>query len=294
MRATHDLRGMTSMYPLLISVGELRFHSYTVMMTLAFLVGAIGPAWLNSRLPKPYPASPAGAIWIFVGAIAGSKIYWMAQYGGWEDLRYFQFFLTGGLVFFGGLIGIIAGIGYLRLVNTPILPVADMVAPFLALAHGIGRVGCFLNGCCWGALTKWNIPWAVRYPKASYGVYRDQISKKLIGIGDETTLPVHPVQLYETLGLVIIFFILLHVYRRHKRHGEVAFCYLALYGILRFITEIFRGESARPVLGMTVSQTVGLGLLVAGLLLLATLSVRPWAGLFPDMPEQSLEEKAEE
>ena len=265
------------MYPTLLEWGELRFHSYTVMMTLAFLVGALGPNWLNNRRDKPFPISPAGGIWIFFAGMAGAKIYWALQYGEASDWRYLQFVLTGGLVFFGGLIGgIIGGVAYLKYVKAPVLPVADMVAPFMALAHGLGRIGCFLNGCCWGRLMETQLPWGVTYPRARYGPYRQQIVDGLLSSDSARSLPVHPTQLYETCGLIVICVILLVIYRRHKHSGVVALSYLTMYGGLRFVTEFFRGESAHSVFGMTVSQAFGLSMMVLGGILLIVLKTTLW------------------
>lgn len=267
------------MYPTLVEWGDLKFHSYTVMMTLAFVIGVLGPNWLNNRREKPFPISPAGGIFIFFAGMAGAKIYWAIQYGTAEDWHYFKFVLYGGLVFFGGLFGGIAGgIAYLKFVKAPILPVADMVAPFMALAHGIGRIGCFLNGCCWGRLMNWEAPWGACYPKAMYGPYREQVLEGLIKSGADRSLPVHPTQLYETLGNFIIFVLLLIIYKRHKRAGIVTLSYFILYGILRFFTEAFRGESAHSVFGLTVSQTIGLGMFAAGLLTFLLLKLTLWKG----------------
>ncbi len=274
------------MYSTLLEWGDLRIHSYTAMMTLAFLIGALGPNWLNNRRENPYPISPAGGIWIFIAGIIGSKVYWVLQYGDGADWRYLQFFITGGLVFFGGLIGgILGGIAYLKYVKAPVFPVADMVAPFMALAHGIGRLGCFLNGCCWGAVMKWQTPWGVTYPRTTYGPFRAQIREGLINADYARSLPVHPTQLYETSGLVIIFVTLLIIYRRHKNTGVVTLSYLMLYGGLRFITEFFRGESGRPIMGLTVSQIVGLGMLIGSAVLFVVLKYTVWKEQ-PPTPDQ--------
>ena len=282
------------MYPTLVEWGDLRFHSYTVMMTLAFVIGVLGPNWLNNRRAKPFPISPAGGILIFFAGMAGAKIYWAVQYGNAEDWHHLQFVLTGGLVFFGGLMGgIVGGIAYLKYVKAPILPVADMVAPFMALAHGIGRIGCFLNGCCWGRLMQMNLPWGATYPKARYGPYRQQILDSLISADDARSLPVHPTQLYETLGNVIIFILLLIIYKRHKRAGIVVLSYFILYGALRFVTEAFRGESAYSVFGLTVSQTIGLAMFVSGALTLALLKFTLWKGA-PLAPESGITVEAVE
>lgn len=277
------------MHPVFFNSGEIKFHSYTVMMTLAFLIGTIGPIWLNRRREHPFPATPAGGIWIFIGGIMGAKIWWMVQYGDWDDLRYLQFFLTGGLVFFGGLFGgIIAGIIYLKLHKIPVIIAADMVAPFMAIAHALGRVGCFLNGCCWGAVTRFNYPWAVQFPPNS-SPYNRQLREKLIERGDPFSIPVHPTQLYETAGNIVIFILLLIIYKKHKHTGVVTLSYLMMYGGLRFVTEIFRGDSARPLFGwLTASQTVALSLLVFGSLTFLICSKFVWK----DIP--AVEQKEEE
>jgi len=279
------------MHPTFFSTGELRFHSYTVMMTLAFLIGTIGPIWLNRRLEKPYPATPAGGIWIFLGGILGAKLWWVIQYGDASDWRYLQFIVTGGLVFFGGLFGgIVAAIIYLRLLKIPVIFAADVIAPFMALAHGIGRIGCFLNGCCWGALTKYHYPWAVQFPKGS-SPYRNHLAQKLVTRDDLYSLPIHPTQLYETAGNFVIFVILMIIYKKHKRTGVVALSYLTMYGALRFTTEMFRGESARPVFGLlTASQTVALTMLVFGLLTFFICSKTVWKD--KPVPEAVLVEEA--
>ena len=266
------------MYPTFYSYGDLRFHSYTVMMTLAFLIGTIGPNWLNRRREHPFPVTPIGGIWVFLGGIAGAKIWWMVQYGDWEDLRYLRFFLDGGLVFFGGLFGgIVTGIIYLKILRVPVIPAADMVAPFMALAHGLGRIGCFLNGCCWGAVARFNLPWMVQFPKGK-GPYNTQLKAGLLKHDDLFSLPVHPTQMYEVMGNVLIFIVLLFVYKKHKRTGVVALSYITLYGMLRFTTEIFRGDSARPVLNIfTSSQTVALLMFVFGLATFVICSKTVWA-----------------
>lgn len=265
------------MYPVFFSTSELSFHSYAVMITLAFLVGTIGPNWLNRRRENPYPATPIGGIWVFLGGILGAKLWWLAQYGRWEDLVYLKFLLTGGLVFFGGLLGgIITGILYLKLLRVPIAPAADMIAPFLALAHGIGRIGCFLNGCCWGTIAKMPIPWAVQFPKGT-SVFRKQLAQGLITRDDLYCLPIHPTQMYETLGNFIIFIILMIIYKKHKRTGVVSLSYIIMYGGLRFVTEFFRGDSSRPVLNIfTVSQTIALGMFLIGVLVFWACSVTVW------------------
>lgn len=242
------------MRPVLFHVGGMSFHSYTVMFSLAFLVGTILTVRANFRRAHPFPITTMAGVWAFAGGLLGAKVWYWAQYGEWADLKWGEFLLTSGLVFFGGLVGgVVAVVLYLRLVGAPVIPVGDLALPYVALAHGIARIGCFLNGCCHGSHT--TVPWGVPYPKSL----------------PAASLPVHPVQLYETLGLLVLFAGLRLLYRRNPRTGTVMLGYLAGYGALRFVTEFFRGESHRHPPGFTASQYVALGLLVVGVAGLARL-----------------------
>lgn len=241
------------MRPVLFHVGGMSFHSYTVMMSLAFLVGTILAVRENLRRERPFPITTLAGVWAFAGGILGAKIWYWAQYGEWAELKWGEFLLTSGLVFFGGLVGgVVAVVLYLRRVGAPVIPVSDLALPYVALAHGIARIGCFLNGCCHGSHT--TAPWGVPYPKSL----------------SAASLPVHPVQLYETLGLLVIFAVLRLVYRCGPRTGTVMLGYVAGYGTLRFVTEFFRGDSGHPVLGLTVSQAV------AGAMVLSVVGCLLW------------------
>jgi phosphatidylglycerol:prolipoprotein diacylglycerol transferase len=236
------------MRPVLFHVGGMSFHSYTVMFSLAFLVGTILTVRANFRRERPFPITTMAGVWAFAGGLLGAKVWWWAQYGEWADLKWGEFLLTSGLVFFGGLVGgVVAVVLYLRRVGAPVILVGDLALPYVALAHGIARTGCFLNGCCYGSHT--TLPCGVYYPKSL----------------PAASLPVHPVQLYETLGLLLLFAGLRLLYRRGPRTGTVMLAYLSGYGALRFVTEFFRGDSGHPLLGLTLSQAVASALLAAGL-----------------------------
>ena len=262
------------MHPLMFSIGTgpyaLHFHSYTVMFALAFLAGTLLPVWQNFKREKPFPITTMGGVWIFFGALVGSKVYWWIQYGEWADLKWGLFLINGGLVFYGGLIGgVLGGLAYLRWCRAPMGPVADLVIPYVALAHAIGRLGCFLNGCCWGGVT--TEPWGVIYPRTGWGAYHEQLVAGLIKKGAQCPLPVHPTQAYEALGCVAIFLLLRVIYSKGTPTGLIVGLYMLFYGMLRFTTEYFRGDSFRPLLGLTVSQLVAFGLMVAGLAVLVRL-----------------------
>lgn len=254
------------MHPTLLSIGPFDFHAYTVTLAIAFLVGVLGAVRENYKLPNPYPVTPAGGVWIFFGALVGAKVYWYLQYGltfayddGTPYAWYRVFFIwEGGMVYFGGLIGgFLGGVAYVRWMRVPIVPMADIGMPFLPLGHSIARVGCFLNGCCWGTVT--DGPLGVVFPARGL-VARRQADDGLISSMASQPLPVHATQLYEAAGLFVIFLVMRFAYKRRQHTGSIMMLYPLLYGMLRFTTESFRGDSARPILGMTVSQVVGLGL----------------------------------
>lgn len=252
------------MRPILFEIGNLTFYSYTAMFTLAFVVGTLLADRHNRRLPRPYPITTMGGIWAFVGGTVGAKLYWVIQYGTLDDWKWLSFLLTGGMVFLGGLFGgFIAVLLYLRWVGAPILPVADLVSPYLALAHGIARIGCFLNGCCWGSCT--NLPWGVSYPRSGWGAYRQQLDAGLLASGAKVSLPVHPVQLYETLFLWGLAALLLWNFHRRKRHGDIFFAYVATYGLGRFLLETMRGDEPRHIFGLTATQFVCSAMVAGGL-----------------------------
>ena len=168
-------------------------------------------------------------------------------------------------------------------------PVTDLVIPYVALAHAFGRLGCFLNGCCWGCDTA--LPWGVPYPKSSWSAYHQQLVDGLITREAAASLPIHPVQLYETLGLLVIFAVLRMVYRRGPRTGTVMLGYLAGYGALRFLVEFLRADSGHPLLGLTASQGVAAAMLAVGLAGLLWLRVAPAPNTAntaePPMPQEA-------
>jgi len=168
-------------------------------------------------------------------------------------------FRAGG-VFFGGLIAaLLVAFFYLRRKRLPALAVADAVAPAIALGHVLGRVGCFLAGCCWGQ--QCDLPWAV--------TFTDPLAQELFGT--PLWVPLHPTQLYEAFAEAVIFVILYLRFRRAHRPGGIIGLYLVLYPAARFGVEFVRAHDvANPQLGPLLSeQWVALGLMAGGAWLLA-------------------------
>lgn len=225
------------------------------MMAVAFIAGL----WTASRrgLRDGIPAEKILDIgpWLIVGTIIGARTlhvvtYWNEEFAGrpfWEVFAVWN----GGLVYYGGLIGAtLAGILYARIKNIPLWKLADVLAPSIALGYVFGRIGCLLNGCCFGR--ECDLPWAIHYPP-----------------GHETyPHGVHPTQLYDSALSLILYVGLAWLYRRKKFDGQVFAAYLLCYAVTRSVVESFRGDYS-PVhihgwLHLTPAQLVSIGIFAAG------------------------------
>jgi phosphatidylglycerol:prolipoprotein diacylglycerol transferase len=226
------------------------------MVALAFIAGI----WTATRrCPKdglrPEVIADLGP-WLIVAGLVGARIlyvitYWKESFSGrpWWEVFMVQ---HGGLVFYGGLIGaVLTAVFYVKWKNLPPMKVGDAMAPSIALGHVFGRIGCLMNGCCYGAAC--SLPWAIHFPK-----------------GHETAgQGVHPTQLYEA-GLNLILYIALEkLYRKKRFDGQVFGLYLVAYAVLRVGVELFRGDYGTHRLGIfTPGQVVSAVILVAGLTVL--------------------------
>lgn len=207
-----------------------QIYWYGVLAAVAFVLG-FGTA--ARRAPR---AGVSGdevfnlAPWIIVGTILGARAlyvvsYWEKEFAGQPLTRLFN--MRSGLVFYGGLIGAsLAVIIYCARRKLPLWRIADIFAPSVALGHGIGRIGCFMTGCCYGKAC--DLPWAVHFPKEHWTA----------GAG------VHPTQLYES-GLNLLFYALLAwLFQRRKFDGQIFAIYMAGYAVIRAFVESFRGDYA--------------------------------------------------
>jgi len=178
-------------------------------------------------------------------------------------------FSREGYVFFGGfLAGTGASIYWIRHRGQDVWKVADVLAPYLSLAQGIGRLGCFGFGCCYGHPT--SLPWAVQFPRTidpSSGMidgtpaYLHHLAEGWITPDAAHSLPVHPSQLYESALAWLNFFILIYLQKRGCQKGVLFLTYLLLYSTGRFLVEFTRGDPRGELLHLlSTSQVVSVGL----------------------------------
>jgi phosphatidylglycerol:prolipoprotein diacylglycerol transferase len=150
----------------------------------------------------------------------------------------------GGLVFLGG--GVLAACATLVIARRKRLGlglVADVLAPSVSIAHVFGRLGCFMVGCCYGK------PWpgGVHFPRDSVA-FDELLERGMLQREAPYTYGLHPTQIYEAAGELLIFLLLLRIWRRRPLPGMVALAYAFGYGLLRFVVEIFRGDETRGFL----------------------------------------------
>ncbi len=180
---------------------------------------------------------------LVLGAFVGGRLVHVITVPGAYLADPWQVFVSDGtgFVFFGSLGAIVAGwIWVARRYQTRFSMMCDLGATWMALGHGFGRLGCWLAGCCWGAPTA--APIGVRFPPESI-----VFSTGGAATDDHTTVALHPVQLYEAIGLWAIAagLVAWRLHRGPEPPWRQASRYAAAYGVLRMITEAFRGDAGR-------------------------------------------------
>jgi phosphatidylglycerol:prolipoprotein diacylglycerol transferase len=239
------------MFPDLFSFGPLTVHTYGLFVALGFIIAILVTVKLGKRQGVPLQQVTDMAFVMIVWAIVGSRLlYILINFSYYKShpldvLKIWQ----GGLVFSGGLVAVAGAMTwYLRRHQMSFWAIGDLWAPALALGQAIGRIGCFMAGCCYGRPT--NLPWGV--------VFSD--SNTLA----PPNIPLHPTQLYSSLGGFLIFFILLFLHARRKFQGQVFVWYLTLHSTMRLFLERFRGDERGLVPGtqMTLTQLLAAIILV--------------------------------
>ena len=265
------------MHPIALLLGPLTIHWYGIMIAVAFLAGLWTATLRARRANIPGERIADIVLWLMVGAILGARIVYVTTY--WKDefanqpLSEIFMIQHGGLVYYGGLIGAtLAGFIYIRWKKLPLWKVADVLAPSCALGNFFGRIGCFLNGCCYGRPT--HVPWAVQFPNHSYA-WDMQLQQQLIG-PDHPALPVHPTEIYDAVNNILLYVLLAWLFRRKKFDGQVFATYLVGYAITRTFMEYFRGDYPPDHIhyGLTPGMLVSIPIFIVGLALGAILSQR--------------------
>ena len=231
---------------------------------------------------------PADLIWdmafcLFLGGIAGGRLFYLVQkrdevFANVNDLWSFLnavFNLSqGGLVLYGALLaGAATFFTFCHLRRVSPLGLLDLITPSIFVGIGFGRIGCFLNGCCYG--DECSLPWAVQFPRGS-ATFDALVFKKLIPEDALWTPPLHPTQLYSALDGFLIAALTFWYFRHRRRNGECFAVALMIYPVTRFVIEILRNDEGGQLgTSLTISQWVSIGLLIVNLGYMYWLSQRP-------------------
>lgn len=243
------------MFPVIFEISGTKIYSYGFFIAVGYVVALLlGRHLAKSRGLDPSPFMDAAFLAIVTGVL-GARLFYVLQ----NPERYLEHpaelfdVWNGGLVFYGGfLLAAGACLLYGRWKKLPLLLSFDIAVIALAFAHVFGRIGCFAAGCCHGNYCPY--PWGMVNASPF-------VAEALRG------QPLHPVQLYEAASLFILGTFLFWLFQRKRAAGTVSVVYLMGYAAIRFVTEIFRGDTDRGFLfggWLSVSQTLALALFLLG------------------------------
>jgi phosphatidylglycerol---prolipoprotein diacylglyceryl transferase len=236
------------MHPILLKVNSFNVYSYGFMVALGFAVSVFLMCASAGRFNLNKDRVIDLSILVLVTGVIGARLLYVVlnlKYYIANPLEIIQL-SKGGLVWYGGFLAALAAmVIYARRKGLGFLRAADFFVPYLALAQVFGRIGCFLNGCCYGIEAPSGYPLAVIFPY-------DTISR-------------HSTQIYAAFALIIIYIILRLWQERPHFTGEIFLAYCMLYSGKRFLIEFVRGDNPRVVLGLTLSQALSVAVFLVSL-----------------------------
>jgi phosphatidylglycerol:prolipoprotein diacylglycerol transferase len=251
-------------HPRLLTLPFFTLRTFGVLLAAAYL----SSLWWLTRGARRDGMNPdqfmSIGLWAIGGAILGAKglmiVRSLPEYLANPSQLWSTSILTSAGDFYGGFIGGIVGfVLYFALhPHPPFWRAADLCAPAIALGQAIGRIGCLMAGDDYGRPT--SVPWAVTFTDPDAG----SIGGAPLGV------PLHPVQLYESLVCLALFAFLVWLARRKRWDGQVFLAYTLLYAVNRFWLEYFRGDADRGfVFGgmLSTSQFIGIIAFVVALVL---------------------------
>uniref|UniRef100_A0A7V0Z7Z7 Phosphatidylglycerol--prolipoprotein diacylglyceryl transferase n=1 Tax=candidate division WOR-3 bacterium TaxID=2052148 RepID=A0A7V0Z7Z7_UNCW3 len=218
-----------------------------IIYTIAFVLVMVIFINRSSKIDLSKTYAFWSGIWAIAFGLVGSRIYWLLQHVS-EVSKSPSLILTGGTGSFGGYIGGTLGFMLsLRLYGTQVRKYMDAGASTLGLGIFIARWSCFLESCCFGKIS--SLPWAIRYPKGSIP-YNAQLSEGLITSNLLASLPVHPVQIYDSLNGLLLFLLASWYWPRLRmKPGATFFLFWLTFCITRFGIEFLRGDKVRGFMG---------------------------------------------
>jgi len=243
------------MLPELFKIGNFPVRSFGVLLLIGFAIGT----WVATRRAAKYGIDKDSlatlAIWAVVMGVIGARVFWVLQEWSYysENPGHILKLTEGGMTSYGGIVFALATVLiWCRRTKTRFTDTFDLLAAPALIMHGFGRIGCFLNGCCYGSPCE--LPWAVTVHPESGPLY----------LG-------HPAQLYDTLMAFAGAALLLWIEKRRlatRRPGSYGAMFFVFYGISRYVYELFRsGYSSQSTWGvsLTDAQVLAVGMVLLGI-----------------------------
>ena len=243
------------MFPTLFRIGPVDVHSYGTLLMVGFLSAILLSRRQARRMGLSADLPLDLGVWVLVAAVVSARVMFVAlnwDYYSPRPAEVLYIWRQSGLSFHGGLLGgVLAGVLFSWRRGLSFWTVADMVSPGIALGYAIARVGCLLNGCCYGVPTE--LPWGMTFP-----LYPDS---------QITTDPSHPTQIYAALGSLAILAVLLRARSRLTVPGRLFLLYLMLYSVLRSGIEVLRRGATADIAidGVTQAQVASAIIFTAAL-----------------------------
>jgi phosphatidylglycerol:prolipoprotein diacylglycerol transferase len=248
------------MFPRLLELGPLTVYSYGVLLAAAYLLALFFAVRRATAMGLDGDRVLDLGIYIIISALVGAKLLLLIV-----DFDYFRrqpaelwTLARSGGVFYGGLVlAFLVALWYVRKHRLAIWPIADAIAPAIALGHVVGRFGCLLAGCCYGTPT--SEPWGITFTDAFAAS----------NVGTPLHVALHPTQLYDGgAELLILVFLLLTEKWWRQRSGFTFWVYILLYAVSRYVVEMFRGDPRGMTMGFSTSQFISLLLIPLALVML--------------------------
>ncbi len=287
------------MYNVLLELGPFRVYSYGLMIAIGFLLCIHLVTRDANRQGIDSGTVHEIGFWALLCGVIGARllhIIMFPQSYSWGNPLGWIALWNGGLVFQGALPAVLVyAVWTMRLRGIEFWKAVDIAFPYIPLGHAFGRVGCFLNGCCYGVPAH-GFPLGVAFPRRPFDTaepptgsppYLEHLQEGLITADAAWSVPVHPTQLYSVFALLALFALLWSLRKYwHPFTGFTMPVYMMVYSTYRFFVEFVRGDGNPTGLGgglLSDQQVFSLLTILAGAVLFAGLAyyqrrMRPQAG----------------
>ncbi|MBN1419917.1 MAG: prolipoprotein diacylglyceryl transferase [Planctomycetes bacterium] len=249
---------------------KIPVFGYGLMLIIGVVVATALAARAGRRRGIPPEKIWDFGVYVVLFGILGARILFFIQYYresfAGKPLYTVFYIWEGGLVLYGGVVvAVVAGYVYLRRQRIPLTSFLDTIGPYAPLGLAFGRLGCLLNGCCWGDLVGEGFPVGIRFPAGSL-VYHAQ-ERLGFALGG-SSLPVQPAQVYASLHAFLLFGLLRWYVAGHPPKGSVFPVLGICYGVGRFVLEIVRDDVEAAAVGLTLAQWISIGIIIVSIFFL--------------------------